>query len=171
MPKKKIKICVKCGAEKIIDEFSRDRSMLDGCTSACKTCRKKSYKKWVTPEIERDKKRCCRAKKKYGFLPSELKITPKKNTREYVFVKNTRDLIPLGKKENEVYILMKDYYDATGLYLTAKKIQTLLNTTTSSVRDNIRRIEVKRWIINKKQYEAVKHIVCPKCGTIIGELK
>ena len=110
MPKKKIKICVKCGAEKIIDEFSRDRSMLDGRTSACKTCRKKSYKKWATPEIERDKKRCYRAKKKYGFLPSELKITPKKNTREYVFVKNTRDLIPLGKKENEVYILMKDYY-------------------------------------------------------------
>ena len=40
----KTKICTKCGEEKIITEFQKDKSKKDGFRPDCKTCRKKYVK-------------------------------------------------------------------------------------------------------------------------------
>ena len=45
-------MCIKCGKEKIMEEYSNDRKKLDGKFNACKECEKKRRAVWTTENRE-----------------------------------------------------------------------------------------------------------------------
>lgn len=51
----KTKVCSKCGIEKDVVEFSKDKSRQDKLCCQCKECMKKSWKKWAKNNKEKIK--------------------------------------------------------------------------------------------------------------------
>jgi len=49
--KNKVKVCTKCGQEKSLSEFHKDKYSNDGYTSNCKECRNKRSHKWRKTKI------------------------------------------------------------------------------------------------------------------------
>jgi hypothetical protein len=52
------KICTKCGIEKEVVEFSKNKLKTDGFDIYCKCCAKENYRKWYAENTETQKERC-----------------------------------------------------------------------------------------------------------------
>lgn len=52
------KICSKCGIEKPVNEFYKDRRSKDGLRSHCKECHNLSSRKWRSENPEKQRERC-----------------------------------------------------------------------------------------------------------------
>lgn len=62
-----MKICIKCGTKKPLDEYHASASAKDGRRNECKTCRREQSKAWNAPNSER--KRRENLLYRYGITP------------------------------------------------------------------------------------------------------
>ena len=94
------KICKKCGEEKELEEFSKDKYSKDGFTDSCKECRNK-YKKENREQLRINAKKY-RIKNKEK-LKIDRKIYYKKNKKEKIIKpsdinsKNRKKIVELKK--------------------------------------------------------------------------
>lgn len=64
-----MKICTKCGLEKPIEEFSKNRTKKDGLSCECKKCHQSRYKQYYNKNKERYRESSKRKREKlYTYL-------------------------------------------------------------------------------------------------------
>ena len=66
-----IKICRKCGEEKPLDKFTKDKKCKNGCSHRCIKCTNEIKKEWIKNNPEKDKIHKVKARKKYRINNKE----------------------------------------------------------------------------------------------------
>jgi hypothetical protein len=86
-----MKVCSKCGIEKSLAEFSKDKQKKDGLRCSCKECVKKyndtniehiklKSNKWAKENIEKHKENCINWNKKNPEKLNRIKLNGEKIT-------------------------------------------------------------------------------------------
>jgi len=68
----KTKVCSKCGEEKSVEEFSRNKSRKDNLSIWCKICNCEYNKIYYLKNIEKEKERCIKYRKNNSEKIKEL---------------------------------------------------------------------------------------------------